>query len=35
MNSEKQRRGRPKGIHKPVKYATQEERQDAIRRSKT
>ena len=35
MNSEKKPRGRPKGIHTPIKYFTQEERQDAIRRSKT
>ena len=35
MNSEKKPRGRPKGIHTPIKYFTQEERQDAIQRSKT
>ena len=34
MNSEKKPRGRPKGIHTPIKYFTQEERQDAIRQSK-
>ena len=35
MNSEKKPRGRPKGIHTPIKYFTQEERQDVIRQSKT
>ena len=34
MNSEKKPRGRPKAVHTPIKYFTQEERQDAIRRSK-
>ena len=34
MNSEKKPRGRPKGIHTPIKYFTQEERQDAVQRSK-
>ena len=32
MNSEKKPRGRPKGIHTPIKYFTQEERQDDQRR---
>ena len=35
MNSEKKPRGRPKGIQIPIKYFTQEERQDATQRSKT
>ena len=34
MNSEKKPGGRPKAIHTPIKYFTQEERQDDIRRSK-
>ena len=35
MNSEKKPRGRPKNIHTPIKYFTEEERKDAIPQSKT
>ena len=35
MISEKKPRGRPRNIHTPIKYFTEEERKDAIRRSKT
>ena len=35
MDSEKKPRGRPKGIHTPTKYFTEEERKDAKRRSKS
>ena len=34
MNSEKKPRGRPKNIHTPIKHFTEEDRKDAIRRSK-
>ena len=33
MNSETKHRGRPKNIHIPIKYFTEKERKDAIRRS--
>ena len=35
MNLEKKPGGRPKNIHTPINYFTEEERKDAIRRSKT
>ena len=34
MDSEKKSRGRPNGIHAPIKYFTEKERKDAKRRSK-
>ena len=35
MDSGKKPRGRPKGIHTPIKYFTEEEKKDAKRRSKS
>ena len=32
MNSENKSKGRPKNIHTPIKYFTEEEKKDAIRR---